>query len=124
MKNKLLIKSKNLKEFLLIFETYEILHNLSLGDTCHPSSGYITEEILGENPTVKSLLSFNYEFEGLIEFVAKISTFEIKAVNSCLGEGNIFEITAAECQLRTLRYKIIEINTLVPSVKITEFNQF
>ena len=66
------IKTKHLKDFLSLFDKEAVLDNLELGDTWHPSSGYVDESILNGKNKIKDILDFDYDFKGLVAFEADI----------------------------------------------------
>jgi hypothetical protein len=118
----LLITTKSLKDFLSIFESNELLADLSLGDTWHPSSGFVDEKILGELPTVGNVLEFDYDFKGLVGFSASISTVKVKLLSDLTtDEEQSFEVSAGDGLLRKLSNKIIEINAYKPNSYKLEF---
>ncbi len=74
----LLIEEIPLKHFLRLFAPDTSIESLELGDTAHPSSGFVNEAILGEIKTVKQLVDFDYEFEGLVHFQAVIGNLKVQ----------------------------------------------
>ena len=117
MAKKLLIKVKSLKEFLALFDNDNYLENLSLGDTWHPSSGFVDESILDGKRKVGDILAFDYDFEGLIGFEAQIGDVDVKLLEpSDNGELEPYEVRGAEKNLRNLYNKCIEKNAYYPDI--------
>jgi hypothetical protein len=72
------IPTASLREFLALFAATAVVENLELGDTWHPSAGFVDEEILAGCRTVGDILAFPYDFRGLIEFNCRIDGVEVK----------------------------------------------
>ncbi|MGX7688150.1 hypothetical protein ACWA1C_13385 [Flectobacillus roseus] len=81
---RLFIYTKSLKDLLNLFDKVDYIEDLSLGDTWHPSDGYVDELILGEQRTVDSILKFPYDFVGLVFFECKINKVFVK-LNTAIG---------------------------------------
>jgi hypothetical protein len=90
------IEHFHLKKLLSCFNEQAILKNLQLGDTAHPSSGYIDENILEGKNNVADLLAFNYNFEGLVHFECEIEDYKIEL------KKEVFYITATEWKLKLM----------------------
>ncbi len=113
MLSKLLVKVKCLKDFLSLFDGDKCLENLILGDTWHPSSGFVDENILDGKRGIKEILEFSYEFDGLVEFSASIEniSFRLKTYSDNLEE---YEVFGAKKDLYKLYNKAIEENGYCP----------
>jgi hypothetical protein len=70
--NELTISDRPLKEFLRIFDKNERLEIIEIGDTRHPLSGFVDQTYFRHIKTVDDLLKADYDFEGLVIFIAKI----------------------------------------------------
>ena len=117
MKNvQLIIKTKSRKDFLALFNPESRLENLSFGDTWHPSSGYVDEEILDAKSLVKDILEFDYDFIGLIGFTATVDSININMIDYDLDDEYSlkFLIKSDEKHQRILTNKMIEINATNP----------
>lgn len=66
-----------LKHFLRLFGAETPLQVVALGDTLHPSSGYVEEAILGEVTAVGQLFAHPYDFAGLVFFEALVPQVRI-----------------------------------------------
>ena len=118
MTKRLFIKAKSFKDFLNLFDKTLSLEDLSLGDTWHPSDGYVDEAILNGQRRIDDILKFPYEFIGLVFFECKIDGLLVT-----LNAGQ-FEVKGIDYKLRHLTNKIIEFNAETPSKyehNITEF---
>ena len=112
MSNKLLIKSKCLKDFLSLFDGDCCIESLSLGDTWHPSSGFVDENILDGKREIKDILGFRYEFEGLISFEAKIGSVAVRLMAYPNEDRELeeYQVRGSEEDLRSIYIKIVEEN--------------
>lgn len=70
---KFLIDEVPLKYFLNLFDPEDKVDLVELGDTWHPSNGFVDESILGEIENVKQFIDFDYDFKGLVYFKAVIA---------------------------------------------------
>jgi hypothetical protein len=70
--SKILLADMPLKHLMRLFEAETPLHVVALGDTLHPSSGYVEEAIVSAVATVGQLLDHPYNFDGLVFFEAVI----------------------------------------------------
>ena len=125
MHKKLVIKTNSLKGFLLLFKQEEILENLSLGDTWHPSSGFVDEKILEGRSKIREVIEFNYDFGGLVSFTANIENIELSLVSKPNKNDKLlrFEVKCNAKYQKILIEKTIEKNTYAPgSYEITMFN--
>ena len=102
------IKTTYLKDFLSLFDKEAVLRNLELGDTWHPSSGYIDESILNGKNKIKDILEFDYDFKGLVAFEANIEEINVTFKNEA------FAITGPESAIRGINDKVIELNAYTP----------
>lgn len=100
----LYLKGKTLKQALAVFDPSASIIVTTLGDTWHPSSGYVNEKILGNAKTVRDVLEFDYDFHGLIEFEATIDPYQIT-----YGGDSEFCVSAEnEKDIKRLEAKILE----------------
>lgn len=100
----LYLKGKTLKQALAVFDPSASITVTALGDTWHPSSGYVDEKILGNVKTVQDVLEFDYDFHGLIEFEATINPYQI----TYGGNGEFCVSAASEKDIKRLEAKIRE----------------
>lgn len=117
MSNKLLIKAKCLKDFLTLFDKEQSFDKLTLGDTWHPSSGFVDESILEGKNRVVDLLNFGYAFEGLVGFEAEIGNVKIH-LQTHPNEDREFEeyiVSGAKVDLRSIHNRVIEQNAYHPN---------
>lgn len=121
MKSSIYITSCNLKEVLILFDSNLELKDLILGDTLHPSSGFIDEKILQNNTSISGLLGFNYDFKGLVEFEAIISSMKIELLSY---EKNLleFKIIGAAKDIEVLKNRVIEANAYEPDKYALSFH--
>lgn len=103
------IIASSLKDLLSLFETDLFLEDIVLGDTWHPSSGFIDESILKGKQQISDLLHFDYDFKGLIEFGAKVSAMTIELLSHAEKQLE-FRIEGSIQQIIQLRNKVIEKN--------------
>jgi hypothetical protein len=97
---KMVIEHISLKDLLRLFEPKQLIQNFELGDTAHPSSGYVNESILQGKNTVEQLLNFDYEFNGLVHFVGIIDDYKIVYEKDC------FKIEALDWKLKAIENKV------------------
>jgi len=116
MKTKLNIKTNSLKDFLSLFDQDMVLDKLSLGDTWHPSSGFVDEGILDGKRKIKEVIDFDYDFNGLIGFNADLGNMKLRLLSDATdsSDGRKFEVKGSEQDLKILRNKIIEKNEYFP----------
>ncbi len=127
MDKKLVIKTSSLKDFLLLFKQEEILDNLSLGDTWHPSSGFVDEEILEGRRKIGEIIEFDYDFGGLVDFTANIENIELRLVSQPNKNHKLlkFEVKCSAKYQKILTEKTIEKNAYAPgSYEITMLNDY
>lgn len=62
-----------LKHLLRLFAPEAPLHVRALGDTWHPSAGYVEQELVREVRQVADLLAFPYDFAGLVYLDATVA---------------------------------------------------
>jgi len=99
---------KNFKEFIGLFDKNDELINLTIGDTYHPTSGYVDESILNGINKVSDILDFDYDFYGLVHFEAEIGNMKLKFDN------DEFQVLGGLKYLELLKNKIIEENAYFP----------
>jgi hypothetical protein len=87
MQKTIKIKFIPLKILLQLFSPQDRMELYDLGDTWHPSIGFVDETVVGEVKVVKDLLNYNYEFSGLVAFHAIINDLTVKLSS----EGYIVE---------------------------------
>ena len=122
MNEALRIKVQNLKDLLRVFDPEKELVEFSLGDTWHPSFGYIDESIFGDDVTVKDVLDYEYEFSGLVGFVAGVGEVKIQYLDFTEEKSDYmnFLVSGSEKELRNLMSKITELNAYNPDTYIVE----
>ncbi len=77
------INERPLKEFFKLFDTDEALEIIELGDVWHPSSGFVDETTFRHIKTVNDLLNTDYDFKGLVIFIAKIRGLSVDYHGGC-----------------------------------------
>ena len=75
---KLILEDVPLKLFLKLFQPEDKVEVKELGDSWHPSSGFVNESILGEVRKVDQITNHEYDFRGLVYFEALISGIEVE----------------------------------------------
>ncbi len=112
MTEELIIKTKSLKDLLSLFDPEEEFVGLSLGDTWHPSSGFVDEGILKGKRKVGELLEFDYDFEGLIGFHGYLGSVKIYLITYPNEDRELeeYEISGIQKELRIINDKAIELN--------------
>lgn len=119
---KAIITAKSLKHFLSLFEPNAYLTNIELGDTWHPTTGFVNEEILKGKSRISELIDFDYDFEGLVLFKAELMNMAIELIDDQNSQSQLetYHVTANSDQLQQLANKIIEKNAYDPeSYEIT-----
>jgi hypothetical protein len=108
----LTIRTRSLKDLLNLFNPEETFVRLSLGDTWHPSSGFIDEEILKGKNKVRELIEFDYNFEGLVGFQAGLGNVEVSLITHSDEDSDQqeYEILGTPIELRNLKNKANELN--------------
>lgn len=112
MNLKLQIQADSLKDLLSLFDANDELSELELGDTWHPSSGFVDEDILGGRRLVSDILSFDYDFRGLVQFDCIIRTMKVELLNT--GAPVVFGFSGGAKHIRCLKDRTIERNALRP----------
>ena len=117
MHKKAIITTSTFKEFLSLFNSDDILENLSLGDTWHPSSGFIDQEILKGKRKVHEIIEFDYNFEGLIGFETNIGDMILQLLTGTKDKSEklMFEVKGTDKDLKILSDKVIEKNAYSPN---------
>ena len=104
----LIIKAKSLKDLLALFPVDSALENLSLGDTWHPSSGFVDEGILEGKTRVGDVLGFDYDFRGLVAFEAEIGAVQV--VMKTPGDGKwvreLYELSGPKGVIQSIRNRL------------------
>ena len=62
MKSRITIIGPDVKSILSLYDDDMPVTAVTLGDTCHPSSGYVNEDLIRGVKTVSALLAFDYDF--------------------------------------------------------------
>ena len=107
------IKETKLKILLSIFPSDSKIVITELGDTWHPSSGFVDESILDGAETVQDVLNFDYDFIGLVLFTARIDGLLINLVE------NVFEISGTDNEIQVILSKINRQNEIVgPKIEL------
>lgn len=78
MNQKLIIEDIPLKTFLSLFNLESKIDIVELGDTSHPSSGFVDKIIIENLDTIYQIINFNYDFEGLVYFEGFIEELSIR----------------------------------------------
>src|ERR687891_226927 len=100
---KLIVRTKSLKQFLSLFEPGLELEQLQLGDTGHPSSGYVDQKILETRARVADVLNFNYDFHSLVLFICRINHMDVELCSEKEENGyEYYSIVGQEKELRKL----------------------
>lgn len=113
MKQKLLIKTTSIKSFLALFDKEEAIKELQLGDTWHPSSGFIDENILENKNKIQDILEFTYDFKGLVCFEGVIGNLKVK-YKALEEEYEQYEIIGNDEKIIEIENKLIELNSYKP----------
>jgi hypothetical protein len=75
---RLLLADCPLKHLLQLFATETPLQIRELGDTLHPSSGYVDEALVAGVTTVGQLRAHPYDFGGLVHFRAEVAAVSVR----------------------------------------------
>ncbi len=106
------ITTTSLKELFHLFPLEDQLTNVELGDTCHPSSGFVNEKIIEHVETVKDLLEFEYDFNGLVEFKTNVNQIKVELL---YYEKQLeFKLVGPDREIEKVKYKVIELNAYQP----------
>ena len=87
MKSHITIIGPDVKSILALYNNDTPVTDVILGDTCHPDSGYVNEELIRDIKTVSALRTFDYDFPCLVEFRATIGTTVMKLVGGSNGRS-------------------------------------
>ena len=74
---KLVLGDLPLKLLLRLFAADEPLHIQELGDTWHPSRGFVDETLVRGVERVGQLLVYDYDFAGLVHLIAAVGEVTI-----------------------------------------------
>ena len=101
----------------MLFDQNAELKNLALGDTQHPSSGFVDEEILKGKHKISDIVEFDYDFKGLILFQAKLGTMELLLVQESgqPDKKEVYEVLGMIKDLEILKNRAIEENAYHPN---------
>ena len=113
--SRLHIYTQNLTDILLLFDGESAINNIVLGDTCHPQSGYVTEELISDIKTVSGLFEFNYDFPCLVEFSALIAAVRVELVDEPKGNTK-YIVTGSATSIRTIKDAMSEKNSVHPKL--------
>ena len=100
-----------LKHFLRLFDAAAPMQILELGDTWHPSRGYVDESISGKVERVEQLLAYDYDFRGLVYFEAYVQDVAVKY------QQNQYELHGKTKALEQLLSQIRALNALDEELK-------
>ncbi|RTQ47562.1 hypothetical protein EJV47_19295 [Hymenobacter gummosus] len=75
---RILLADCPLKHLLRLFPPAEPIHIRELGDTWHPSSGYVDAAIVTGVDTIGQLLAHEYDFGGLVYFDAAVAGLTLR----------------------------------------------
>ena len=105
---KIIIERVPLKVLLTLFNPTDKIRIQELGDTGHPTSGFVDQSIISHINTVGKLLDFNYDFKGLVLFDAIIDSIHLYYTK----EG--YTISGPIKALKKVETSIIESNAIDP----------
>lgn len=104
--DELTIEDRPLKEFFRIFGKDENLKIIEIGDTWHPASGFVDESYFKHIKTVDDLLKTDYEFRGLVIFIATIRGLSIDY------HGDYYKISGDKKEIEKLKFNSLnQLNT-------------
>ncbi|MEO6097747.1 MAG: hypothetical protein ABIW76_19680 [Fibrobacteria bacterium] len=114
---KLVLEDMPLKTFLGLFNPNEKIQVIELGDTWHPSSGFVDETILSPVENVGKILECEYDFRGLVIFKASIGLIDI------LYQDGIFELSGEKKGIDKVvnKIKMNNANTESPQKYLIKF---
>jgi hypothetical protein len=99
--DELIVEGRPLKEFFRIFDREEELEIIELGDTWHPASGFVDSTYFKHIKTVEDLLSVDYDFNGLVIFIASIRGLSIHY------HGDSYKIIGDKKEIEKLKFLTI-----------------
>ena len=94
-----------LKHLLRLFAADAPLHIQALGDTQHPSAGYVDETLVPGITQVGELLAFPYDFAGLVHFEATAADITI------LYKGESYQLTGPLKAIQRLLAQLRQLNS-------------
>jgi hypothetical protein len=97
--DELIISDRPLKEFLTLFNRDEELNIIELGDTWYPAAGFADETNFPVIKTVNDLLIIDYDFKGLVIFIARVGTLSIEY------HGGYYKISGNKKKIKKLKYR-------------------
>lgn len=109
---KLVFEDIPLKTLLNLFEPEENIRVMELGDTWHPSGGFVDERMLAPAEKVRQILEFDYDFRGLVVFRAEIGAIDVHYHNGA------FELSGDRKSIDALSNKIKRNNANPGSLRI------
>lgn len=101
--------TSSLKDALALFDCDAAFKVVSLGDTWHPSSGFVDEKLLDKISRVDELLEFDYDFKGLVNFEAWVGSVNIKFLSGTRKDSE-FLIQGNAKDIEVLKSRLIEKN--------------
>lgn len=96
--DELTIEDRPLKNFFAIFSKDDNLEIIELGDTWHPTSGFVEESYFKDIKTVDDLLKTDYDFKGLVIFIATIRGLLIEY------HGDYYKISGNKKEIEKLKF--------------------
>ena len=89
----------------MLFHPADKIQVVELGDTWHPSSGFIDECVCREMRTVGQILHINYDFKGLVYLEAHLAGLQVKY------DGQAYALSGDRPVLEKVVSKIKMLNT-------------
>ncbi|WP_052593333.1 hypothetical protein [Aureispira sp. CCB-QB1] len=108
------IIASSLKNLLVLFPPDAELTGILLGDTRHPSHGFVDEKILDTKNKILDLLEFGYDFKGLVAFEANLQSLKIQLLGYT-QEHQEYLVQGTAKEIQALQNKIIEENAWQPN---------
>jgi len=96
--SEVIISDRPLKEFFQLFNKKETLNIIQLGDTWHPSSGFVDKTYFSHIKTVDDFFKTDYDFKGLVIFIAEIRELHIE------NHNQIYKITGDKNEIEKLKF--------------------
>ncbi|RZK98844.1 MAG: hypothetical protein EOO62_25740 [Hymenobacter sp.] len=101
----LIVADMPLKSFMRLFEADTPLQIVALGDTAHPSGGYVNEALVSHVGQVSHLLAHPYDFAGLVHLEAVVAQLALTY------QHERYTLSGAAKSLARLTQRIRELNT-------------
>jgi hypothetical protein len=96
-----------LKHLLRLFAPDAPLRIQALGDTQHPSAGYVDEALVRGIAQVSELLAFPYDFAGLVNFEATVADIMVAY------HGEHYQLTGPPKAMQRLLAQLQHLNALL-----------